>query len=184
MSGGPFQTRVFFENGVFANGAEIRIEDDDAIERDADASAIGHYLFSVPFTCGLEEACPRRNDIIDRSVVLFGLYFAFILFVTVIEDLNLHSDISSVALPRHANADTVVAAGFSPKFETKDEIRIFLFSQQIAAAIQWADQNAVSDDVPRSVPADERPSFGRLAVEERNETFFIVLRQDGSRKER
>jgi hypothetical protein len=50
MSGFIFQARMLFQNCCFLHRIQIRIQNNDAVECDFDAAAIGDNLFGVPFS--------------------------------------------------------------------------------------------------------------------------------------
>ena len=69
-------------------------------------------------------------------MVLLRLQLAPLAFVrrAFFEDLNLHAEIGGVAFERRADAEAVVGTFFKFEFKAQDEVFIFLFGEQIAAA--------------------------------------------------
>ena len=65
VTGSSLEAGMLFEDFGFFDDIEICIEDDDAVESDADAAAGHHDLFGVPLARRFEEACSSGNDVIN-----------------------------------------------------------------------------------------------------------------------
>lgn len=149
----------------FLHNVEVRVHNDHSVHDDPDVSIVGRNLLGVPLSGGPQEPRPRRDHIVDRPVVLGGLEPTFIARVSVVEDLNLHADVRSVALKRRSDAHAAVAARLHAEIESEDEIRELLFREEVPSAIRRADQHAIFGDVAGSVTIDEGPTVEGLAVE-------------------
>jgi hypothetical protein len=93
--------------------------------------------------------------------------------MVVVEDLNLHPLICGIAFQRRADTDAVVGRGIEQELETERKIPVFPLGEQVAAAIGGAQDGAVLDDVPASLPAHQRPPVQGFPVEQGNETGLI-----------
>src|SRR5215213_4649215 len=82
------------------------------------------------------------HDAIDRPVVLIGLY-VFVLVAVIIEDLNLHADISCVAGQRRTNAKSVISSRLHFDFEADAEVAEFLIGVKVPPTILAAHEQTV-----------------------------------------
>ena len=102
---------MLFEHRVLAYIVEVGVDGDHAIEGDLHATAFDVNLLLVPFTGRLLKAGARGEHVIDGGRVLLGLDLTLVLRVLIVQNLDLHADISGVTGEGRANADAIVAAG-------------------------------------------------------------------------
>ena len=102
--------------------------------------------------------------------MLGRLHHALILLVVMIEDLDLHAGVRDIAGKGRANADAVIRARSHLELEVEDEVIELIFGQEIPAAIFWAYDDAVLNDVSGAFLADQSPAFQVFAVEQRRES--------------
>src|SRR5690348_1741520 len=93
------------------------------------------------------------------------MQLAAISWCVMVQDLDLHSLIGRVAFKGRADADAVIGALLELEFETEDEVGVFLFGEEIAAAVGRALDETILDDVAAAFLADEFPAGEIRAVE-------------------
>lgn len=105
----------------------------------------------------------------------------------VIEDLDFISDEGDLtSIQGRTKGHAAVAAGRQFEIKSQNEIGIFFLREQIATAIGRANQHAVLHQITRPFLPQERPTFQRLAIEQRSKSAFsrIVWRSGTSGEER
>ena len=88
----------------------------------------------------------------------------------VVEHLDLHALIRSVAFERRAETDAVVAARTHFEVHAQDEVGVLLDGEEIPAAVGRADDPVAFDHVTRADPADQLPSIEIPTIEQRFES--------------
>src|SRR6188768_2927150 len=157
VAGRPRQARMLRQHVGFFHRVQIGIDDDHAVQSDADAPAVGSDLFAVPFACRLEIAGARRDHVVDRSVMLLRSDLALVAFVAIVEDLDLHALVGGIAFERRADTDAVVAAWLGPELEAEDEVGVLANREQVAATVRGTDDGAIANQVAGTDAADEAP---------------------------
>ena len=128
-----------------------------AVQLDRDLVAAGGDLFLIPLAGGFEETSFRGYDVVDGTVILRRAQFA-VAWRVVVQNLDFHSLICGVAFIGRADPDAVVGSLFQFEFETEDEVGVFFFGEEIAAAIGRTFEQAVLDDVAAAFGLDELPA--------------------------
>lgn len=140
------------------DGGEIGIEDDRAVELDADAGADDGNFLKIPFTDGELIAAGGGHHAVGRAVGLAGIDGAFGLLVVVVENLEFaHADVGGVAGAGIAQGETIVAGSRQFKMQTGVKIGELAVPVDRAALALLPDERAVSggDGFERSGPTVE-----------------------------
>src|SRR5262245_25140135 len=169
------QAWMFLECRWITHIIQISIKNYLAIESHANPAPIGHNLFLVPLACRFQKACTRRDDIVDRAVMLFRFNFPFVSLMPIIEDLNFHALISGVTFERGTNSHAIVATRFGLELKPEDEVCILFFRIQIPTSVRRTNYCAVFHKIARSVAADKFPARQAFTVKQSNKTCFRSL---------
>src|SRR5450631_3723147 len=111
MASGAGEAGVLFEDLGLADHVEAGVQDDDTVQGNGDAAAVSPDLLFIPLAERLAVAGARRDGVVDRAVILLGTDLAGVPGVAIVEDLDFHALVGSVAFVGGADADTVVGAG-------------------------------------------------------------------------
>src|SRR5207302_6142687 len=86
--------------------------------------------------------------------------------------LNFHAVIGGIPFQRRANADSVVATGFQFVLEPQNEVRKFLFCEQVSASTPGTKNHSIGHAITFALFAGKGPTIKTLAIEERDKSRF------------
>lgn len=107
-------------------------------------------------------------------MILLWPNHALILRIPIVQNLNLHPFISRIAFVRRANPNPVIRPWRQQKLEPENEIRVFFFSEQIAAALfRTNNPSPFRHHIARTMSAHQLPSIERFPIEQRMKARLV-----------